>query len=158
MAHRYPDQTLMSANAPDQRRWLPRAFALSVVAAMLVGLLSGCGSDDSSPEEAFCEAGDSLRADIAGLGDIDIIANGTSAFDEPLAAIQADVEQLKDSGSDVAADEIAAFDSSVAELRTAIDGLRDDISVADASVVAGSVTTALRSADAVLEKLGMTCP
>ncbi len=124
---------------------------------MLLGTLAACGDDEPSPEEAFCAAGDSLRTDIAGLRDVDIVANGTSAFDEPFASIRADLEALKSSGSDVAADEIAALDTAVTQLGTSIDGLGANISVEAARAVGDSAKAAVTAADAVLEKLNTTC-
>ena len=97
-----------------------RLLGVAVVAALSVATLS-CGSDGDSSETAFCDAGDSLRSNITGIADIDIISGGVDAVTNQLAAIRSDVDQLRASGSDVAAEEISTLETAVADLGTAID-------------------------------------
>ena len=123
---------------------------------LVVGVAAGCG-DDESPEAAFCDAADSLRADIDGLSDVDIIANGTSALTEQFDAIRSDVNELEDSGSDVAAGEIDGLDAAVKELGSSLDALGDDVSVDGARAVADAATTVVTEAGVVLDKLSTTC-
>jgi len=126
---------------------------------MAVGSVSACGSDGDgqSSEDAFCAAGDSLRSNISGIADIDIVSGGTDAITDPLSAIQSDVDELRDSGSDVAADEISALETAVDELDSALGDLGDDVPVAAAQAVGNSVGSVLTAAGNVLERLNSTC-
>jgi len=133
-----------------------RLVAILALAALTLGVVSGCGSDESA-EDAFCDAGDSLQANVEGIKEIDVIANGSSAISEQFDAIESDLEKLKDSGSDVAADEISALESAVDELNDALDALGDDISVEAAQGVGNSVSSVVAAAESVLAKLTTSC-
>ena len=136
-----------------------RARGLAVLAGALLtmGLVAGCG-DDESPEEAFCSAGDSLESNIEGLGDIDLVSEGTNALDQQFSAIQSDLDELRDSGSDVAADEIAALETAVDALGDDLNALGDDISAESASAVGDSLNSVVTTAQAVVTRLQSTCP
>lgn len=149
-----PSKSLDTIGQRPLRRW----SRIAVCAVLVVGVAAGCGDDDDSPEGAFCDAAESLRTDINGLGDIDIIAGGTSALQEQFSAIQSDANELKDSGADVAADEIDGLDAAVEELGSALDALGADVSVDGARAVADAATTVVTAAGAVLDKLSTTCP
>jgi hypothetical protein len=60
-----------------------------------------------------------VRTNIETVADIDVISGGTDAISERFTAIESDLEQLQDSGADVAADEIAALDVAVDEFSKA---------------------------------------
>jgi hypothetical protein len=135
------------------RRW----SGVAVVAALSLATLSACGSDSESSEDAFCAAGDSLRSNIEGIVDIDIVSGGTDAVTAQVEAIQSDIDQLSDSGSDVAADEISTLETAVDEVDAALDGLGGDISVENAQAVALSVGAVVTAAGAVYERLDTTC-
>jgi len=132
---------------------------VGVVALVLMslGFAAGCGSDSESSEEAFCEARDSLRANVEGIAEIDVIAGGTDAISERFAAIKSDLQQLKDSGSEVAADEIVALESSVDELGSALEALGADISVEGALAVRNAASSVVTAAGDVLDRLSTTC-
>lgn len=141
----------------SQRVSNPRRIAgILALAALALGFVSGCGSDESA-EDAFCNAGDSLQANIEGITEIDVIADGTSAISDQFDAIESDVETLKDSGSEVAADEISALDSAVDELESALSDLGDSISVEAAQALGTSVASVVAAAESVLTKVTTTC-
>jgi len=123
-----------------------------------VGFAVSCGSDGESPEDAFCDSGDSLQANIEGIAAIDIVAEGTDAVSEQFAAIESDVQDLVDSGSDVADDELSALESAVDELGSVLDTLGGDLSVEAAQGAVDSVTNVVTAADDVVERLSTTCP
>jgi outer membrane murein-binding lipoprotein Lpp len=128
-------------------------------AALTMGLVAGCGDDEeTSSEEAFCAAGDSLESNVDGLGDIDIVAGGTNALDAQFDAIKSDLEDLRSSGSDVAADEIAALDAAVDQLEADLDALGDDVTAEGASAVGDSVNSVVAAARTVRDTLETTCP
>jgi hypothetical protein len=136
-----------------------RAVGVVVLASLSLGFASGCGSDESaeSTEDAFCDAGDSLRTNIETVADIDIVSGGTDAISERYTAIESDLAQLQDSGSDLAADEISALDSAVDDLGSALEALGEDISVANAQQISTSVADVVSAAGNVLERLSTTC-
>ncbi len=148
MENHIPQQTVERL-----RRRPSRTVAFLAGVALLVGLAAGCG-DDTDPITAFCDAGDSLRADIDGLSEVDVVSGGTDALSEQLDAISGDIDSLRDSGEDVAAQEIEALDTSVDQLGTAIDSLGDDGAVSD---VADGVNAVIASAQAVFDELATTC-
>jgi hypothetical protein len=136
-----------------------RGVALVAGAALSVAALAGCGSDDDgvSSEEAFCAAGDSLRSDVSALASLDIVAGGTDALNESVDAIEADLETLRESGSEVASDEIDTVQSSFDELDDAVDALSDDITVENSTAIVTAITNIGTSASALYETLSTTC-
>ena len=141
-----------TAAAPRTRRWLGVA-----VVALSVTALSACGSDGGSSEDAFCDAGDSLRANITGIADIDLLSGGLDAVTNQLADIRSDVDQFRESGADVAAEEISALETAVDDLRAAVDELGADISVSGAQTVATSIASLATAAGGVYERLDEVC-
>jgi hypothetical protein len=140
--------------------WLPRGgrrLAAVAGAALTLGLVAGCAGAPS-PEESYCGAGEDLRADVAALGDINIIAQGTDALDEALTEIRSDLDALKESGSTVAAEEIATLETAVADLGTSFETLGSSISVSAARDVGAAVKDVVDSAGALLDVLATTCP
>ena len=141
-------------------RTTPRRTVVTAVAVVLaVGSLAACGSDSDgeSAEDKFCAAGDSLRSNISGIADIDIVSGGTDAITEQVSAIQTDVDELRESGADVAADEVSALETAVEELDSALSDLGDDISVESAQAVGNAVGSVVTSASDVFERLDSTC-
>jgi hypothetical protein len=136
-----------------------RSTALIAGVALSVAALAGCGSDDDdvSPEEAFCAAGESLKSDVTGLANLDIIAGGTDALNESVDAIEADLNALQESGSEVASDEIEALEGSFDELDDAVDALSDDITVENSTAIAAAISNVGTSASAFYETLSTTC-
>lgn len=148
-----PEPTADLSGFRRGRRW----SGVAVVAALSLATLSACGSDSESSEDAFCDAGDSLQSNVEGIADIDIVSGGTDAVTDQVEAIQSDIDQLSDSGSDVAADEISALETAVDEVAAALDGLGDDISIENAQAIAASVTAVVSAAGAVYERLDTVC-
>ena len=150
-----PEPTANPGGARRGRRW--SGGGVAVVAALSLATLSACGSDSDSSEDAFCDAGDSLRSNIEGIADIDIVSGGTDAVTEKIEAIQSDVDQLSESGQDVAADEISALETAVDETAAALDGLGETVSVENAEALASSVGAVVTAAGAVYERLDTVC-
>lgn len=134
-----------------------RVVGVLVITVVSLSFAAGCGSDGESSEDAFCEAGDNLRTNVEGIAEIDVIAGGTDAISEKFSAIQSDLQQLQDSGSDVASDEISLLESAVDELDSALGALGDDISVEAALAVANSAASVVTAAGDVLDRLSTTC-
>ena len=134
-----------------------RRASVALLAVLSLATGSACGSDSESAEDSFCDAGDRLRSDIEGIADIDIVSGGTDAITDQLDAIQADVDGLSDSGSDVAADEISTLETAVDEAAASLDGLGDEISVENAQAVAASIVSVVTAAGGVYVRLDTTC-
>ncbi|HUW01690.1 MAG TPA: hypothetical protein VMW08_05020 [Acidimicrobiales bacterium] len=142
----------------QKTRWL-RPVAVFAGALMTLGVLTACGSDDSgtTPEDAFCEAGDSLKTDVGSLADLDLVADGTNGLEDQLTAIKSDIDDLRSSGQEVAAPEIDALDSALDELKSTAETLGDSPSVQAVADAATSVTGVVTSAQAVFDTLDSTC-
>jgi len=150
----------LTGQEPEPSRRVHRArrvVGVVTLAVMSLGFAAGCGSDSEPSEDAFCEAGDSLRTNVEGIAEIDVIAGGTDAISEVFAAIESDLQQLRDSGSDVAADEISALESAVDELDSAIGALGDGISVDAGLAVGNAASSVAAAAGDVLDRLSTTC-
>lgn len=132
-----------------------RALAVGVAAFLLLGV-TACGSDEAS-EDAFCDAGASLQTNVAGLADLDVISEGTDGLKERFSTIEADVDELAETGRDVASEEISALESALDELGTALGALGDDISVDGAQAVGAALTGVVTASTSVFDKLSSTC-
>lgn len=152
MLHLEDDSSLRS----DHQHRFNRIIRGSVGALLAIGLLSACG-DDSSPEAAYCEAGDDLEASVQALRDVDIVAEGVSGVEDRLGDVSDDLATLKERAADVASDDIDALDTAVSQLRASIDGLGDDVSAAGASEAIAAVGAVVDAANGVRETLATTC-
>lgn len=135
-----------------------RVLAVMVGVVLSVSFLASCSDDDdASPEEAFCSAGDDLRADVESLTDLDLVAEGTNVLEDRFNAIRDDITELKAAGADVAADEIEALEAAVDELGSAIDGLGDEITVDNVGATLDAVGAVGAAASDVFADLSSTC-
>ncbi len=137
-----------------------RSFLTIALGAMLsVSFLAACGDDDdATPEEAFCDAGDSLETNVQALGDLDLVAEGTDALEEQLGAIETDLTDMKETGSEVAGEQIADVETAVADLETSLNDLGGELSVDNAASAIDAVSRIVTSAQAVYTELDSTCP
>ena len=137
-----------------------RSFLTIALGAMLsVSFLAACGDDDdATPEEAFCDAGDSLETNVQALSDLDLVAEGTDALEEQLGAIETDLTDMKEAGSEVAGEQIADVETAVADLETSLNDLGGELSVDNAASAIDAVSRIVTSAQAVYTELDATCP
>ncbi len=127
------------------------------VALGLTICLAACGDDDTSPEDAFCDAADSLEANISALGDIDVAAEGTNAVDDAFAEIESDVTELRDTGADVAEAELSALEDALSSLESTTEQISDSPSPDQIVEVVSDVNDTLTAAAAVVTTLQETC-
>ncbi|MGH9230981.1 MAG: hypothetical protein ACRD07_20010 [Acidimicrobiales bacterium] len=143
-----------------------RALA-GALATLLV--LSACGDDDdgdqaadsttTSTGDALCAAIDDAERDIAALGDLDVLAEGTDATEAALTTIREDLAEIRDLAPDTAPEEAEAFDDALASLGDAISALGEGSLTADAAqevVEAGA--SAIEAGQAYLGALEDACP
>ena len=133
-----------------------RALAAAIAACLSLGV-AACGSDEPTAEEDFCAAGDSLQTNINALADLDVVSEGTNGLQERFSTIEADLDQLRESGSDVASEEISALESAVDDFGAAVDALGDDISVEGAQAAGTALTGITTAATGVFDKLSSAC-
>jgi hypothetical protein len=141
---------------PSRTTTSARALATGVASFLLLGA-TACGSDEATAEEAFCDAGDSLQTDIDELADVDVVSEGTNGLEERFSTIEADLDQLRESGLDVASEEISALESAMDAFGAALDSLGDDISVERAQTASAALTGVVTASSGVLDKLSSTC-
>ncbi len=141
------------------RVWLARSVAVALVVAVMVIGVTACGDDDDAPsaEVTFCEAGDSFQSDIEALVSLDVIAEGTDALNESFEAVKSDLDQLRESGEEIASEDIDAIESSLDALSDVIESLGEDISVEGATAAGTAVTGVVDSTNAIYETLSTTC-
>ena len=132
-------------------------LTIALAAILSVSFLAACGDDDESPEEAFCNAGDSLESDVQALSDLDIVAEGTDGLDEQLGSIESDLTEMKEAGTEVAGEQIAELETAIADLETSLDDLGGDLTVDNAGTAIDAVSRIVTSAQAVRTELASTC-
>jgi uncharacterized protein YoxC len=145
----------MQTTVTQSIRRRPRALLLGIALGAVA--LTGCGDDESSAQEEYCEAGESLRTSVAALADLDLIAGGTDGLTAAVDAVEDDVNDLRDNASDAAADEVDALEQSVDDLESAFSDLAGEISTENASALAAAVQNVGAAAQAVYDTL-TDCP
>ena len=141
---------------PARRHARPRLFGTAIV---IVLVLAGCGDSDgdTSSQEKYCEAGQSLESSVSGLTDLDLVAEGTNGLESALGAVQDDLAQLLDAATDAAADEVAALEQSVDDLDSALADLGGEISTDNVSTLSAAVQSVGSAATGVFGTL-TDCP
>ncbi len=110
------------------------------------------------PRKPSATPGDSLESDVQALADLDIVAEGTDGLDEQLGAIESDLTEMMDAGTEVAGEQIAELETAIADLETSLDELGGDLTVDNATVAVDAVSRIVTSAQAVYTELASTCP
>ena len=141
---------------------MPRFLTRALVLVVLGLAIAACGddsssSDDTTPEEAFCSAGDQFETDVAALGDVDVVADGTDAVQSAFDTIRDDTDALVAAGQDVAADDINAVEASVDQLGAALSDLSGELTSENASEVVDAITNIGTAADSLQTTLTDTC-
>ena len=59
-----------------------RSLGFAVGAALALSVVAGCGSvsEEASPEEQFCAAGEDLQSDLSSLASLDVVQSGTDGL------------------------------------------------------------------------------
>jgi len=91
------------------------------------------------------------------LASLDLLTGGTSGLNERVDAIEADLQALQESGSEVAREEIDALQVSFDELNSAVDALGENLSVSNAVAIAEAITEVGSAASAAYEVFTTTC-
>lgn len=138
----------------SRRRAARRTLGVATSVVLSAGLFAACGDD---AEESFCQAGDDLSSSISGLADVDLISDGTSALEDQVAEINSNIDQLRDSGAEVASAEIDALDDAVEQLGTALRDLGGGVSTDDAQAAVAAVGSVTTAANGVFDKLSNAC-
>ena len=129
------------------------AIGHAAAAALLaIVVLPGCG-DDESAQDRYCDAGESLRASIDSLANLDLVAEGTDGLDSAVGQVRDDLGELRDVASDAAADEVGALQQAVDDLEEAISTLGGEITSENVSAVGTAVRSVGSEAEAVYATL-----
>ncbi len=129
------------------------AIGHAAAAALLaIVVLPGCG-DDESAQDRYCDAGESLRASIDSLANLDLVAEGTDGLDSAVGQVRDDLGELRDVASDAAADEVGALQQAVDDLEEAISTLGGEITSENVSAVDTAVRSVGSEAEAVYATL-----
>lgn len=114
--------------------------------------LASCG-DDESAQDRYCEAGESLESSVRSLGQVDLVAEGTSGLNDVVDQVRDDVDELLDAASDAAADDVEALQQSLESLQGAITALGGDLTRDNASAVGDAIDDVVAAAQAVFGTL-----
>ena len=127
---------------------------------LLVGAAVACSDDgdDVSPEEAYCNAGESLQASVEALLDLDVIAEGMNGVETAIESVQADFTEFTDAAEELTEDDAQALRGAFADLQAAFDSIGDDgLSVDNGSAVIDAVSAMAAPAEALFATLTETC-
>lgn len=141
---------------------MPRYLTSAVVVVALGLTVAACGddsssSDDVSSEESFCSAGEQFETDVAALGDIDVVADGTDAVESAFDTIRDDADALVASGQEIASDDINAVEASVDQLGAALSNLSGELTQENAGEVVDAITNIGNAAAGLQTTLTDTC-
>jgi hypothetical protein len=134
--------------------------ALAVLMLLLMGAAVACSddSDDVSPEEAYCNSGESLQTSLESLLDLDVIAEGTNGVETAIENVQSNLSEFTDAAKDVTSDETQALEDAFGELESAFSALGDDgLSIENGSEVIDALTGLVVPAEAAFTTLTETC-
>lgn len=146
--------TRRDSNARFRRH---RVGAFAACTLLGVVALGGCGDDEKSAQERYCEAGNEVESSVTALTNLDLIAEGTNGLEAAINDVQEDVSTLVDTASEAAADESAALEQSIESLQSAIEGLAGEISSDNVSALTTAIDDVSTSAQAVYATLS-DCP
>jgi uncharacterized lipoprotein YmbA len=132
-------------------RWCSGLTAACVLSA---ACLAGCSSSTTTyngvsssmsagSKSVVCQSADDLKASIAGLRDVNIRVNGTSAVSEQFTKVKQDFNALK-------ADAQGQYSAQVNALSSALDKLSASLDAAKASLNAGTLSALASAAGAVV--------
>lgn len=139
------------STTPFRRATLPAALMAMAL------LVSACGDDEKSDEDAFCDAASSLEEHVSALGEMDVAAEGTDALKEAIGEIEDDLTALRDAGAEVAEAELDALNDSVDSLEGTVGDAAESPSADDVAAIVSGVGAAISAADAVVTTLQDAC-
>lgn len=133
-------------------RWCSGLTAACVLSA--AAFLAGCSSStttvsgvsnsmSAAGKSVVCQSADDLKASIAGLKNVNVRANGTSAVSAQFTKIKQDFAALK-------ADLKGQYSSQVSALSSALDKLGTSLDAAKASLNAGTLSALASAAGSVV--------
>jgi len=123
-----------STVASPARRFRGGLRSAALVTALGAAALTACGSDENA-QDAYCDAGESVRSSLGSLTDLNIVAEGTDGLNSAVGEVRDDLNELSDAATDAAADEVDALGDSVEALEQAISDLGGGVSTDDAAAL-----------------------
>lgn len=138
-----------------------RSFIARTLLVSIIGLGAiACGDDagsSQSDEEAFCAAGEQLRADVADLGEVEVVAEGSDAVQASFDMIRADADALVASGQDLATADVNAVEQAVDALGAALGSLDGELTAENSTAVVNAVSEVGTAVQGLGSTLAETC-
>jgi hypothetical protein len=141
-----------------------RALGLLVLASFL---FAACSDDDDdgqaqggadSTEQAFCDAGERLEAQLSELGSLNVVEEGTDELQRRLDEIQTTGNELRQTGREIAGSEIEAFQEALRQVDQDLGAVRTgDVTSDEATALVNDAIAAGEAAEAVVVKWRETC-
>jgi hypothetical protein len=97
-----------------------RVVGVLMAAVMVVGL-AACGGTDE--QASTCDALQNLSTEIAGLADVDLVGEGTSALNEQIDAVETSWDEAKTAADGQFASQFSDLESSLVALGSAVESL-----------------------------------
>jgi len=134
--------------------------ALAVLMLLLVGAAVACSDDgdDVSPEEAYCNSGESLQESLEALLNVNPIEEGTSGVETAINNVESNISEFTDAAKEVTEDEAQAVEDAFNDLKSAFEALGDEgISIDNGAAVIDALTALAPPAEAMFATLTETC-
>jgi prefoldin subunit 5 len=110
---------------------LVTGLVVAAVGAML--LLSACGDDGETPEEALCNELERLETEVETLQNLDLATVPLSELQDQLGEVSSAVEAVRETRADVRQARVADLEAALQALTGTITGIDADFSIEQAA-------------------------
>ncbi|MET1059367.1 MAG: hypothetical protein ABWX84_07205 [Nocardioides sp.] len=131
-----------------------RQRLLLPIAALLVGAaVSGCSDD----KPAVCTSIDELESSMEGLSELELTGTGVAGLEDQLARVAEDYDRLRDDAKEEYGDQVDAIDADLEQLKTTASEVEDSPSAAAIAAVKTSVQAVVAGVDNLADDVKSTC-
>lgn len=131
-----------------------RQRLLLPIAALLVGAaVSGCSDD----KPAVCTSIDELESSMKGLSELELTGTGVAGLEDQLARVAEDYDRLRDDAKEEYGDQVDAIDADLEQLKTTASEVEDSPSAAAIAAVKTSVQAVVAGVDNLADDVKSTC-
>jgi hypothetical protein len=144
----------MMRRSNDSAHTTPKWLRLTAGLLAVALFAAACGdSDEQSSQDKYCEAGDSARASLDALLDVDLIATGTDGVQEAFDTLVDDVGDLRSSASDAVKADVEALETAIEDGKDALSDAGGDLTAENISNLVSALAEIETSAVAVFATL-----
>lgn len=118
---------------------------------------TGSGSASASGNPAVCASVDTLKSDIAGLKNVNVTANGTSAVSDQLRKIQQQLAVVKNDAHGQFSGQIDALSNAVSTLGSRLTAAKDNLNASTVGAVATASGTVVTAGNSLVSAVSHTC-